>query len=90
MQVQNDTAKLLNIENLHVMATHRNDWTKSQENQTISQIAIGRRKCFFATCCGIAELLRLNKIHAGRKQGNEDLKYVVNIQDKFNIFVHMS
>lgn len=28
MQVQKDTAKFLNIKNLHAMATHRNDWTK--------------------------------------------------------------
>jgi hypothetical protein len=28
MSVQNDPAKLLNIKNLHAMATHRNDWTK--------------------------------------------------------------
>jgi hypothetical protein len=46
MQVQKDTAKLLNIKNLHAMATHRNDWTKNQESQTICQRAIGRRKSF--------------------------------------------
>lgn len=28
MQVQKDTAKFLNIKNLHTMATHSNDWTK--------------------------------------------------------------
>jgi len=63
---------------------------KNQESQTISQRAIGRSKSFFDSCCGTAELLRLKKIHAGRQQGNEDLKYVVNIKDIFNIFVHMS
>jgi len=45
MQVQ-DPAKLLNIKNLHATATHRNEWTKNQESQTISQRAIGRRKSF--------------------------------------------
>jgi hypothetical protein len=31
MQVQKNPAKLLNIKNLHAMATHRNDWTKKLE-----------------------------------------------------------
>jgi hypothetical protein len=46
------------------------------------------KKKIFDACCGKAKLLTLKKIHADRKQGNEDLKYVVNINNKFNIFVH--
>jgi len=89
MQVQKDTAKLLNIKNLHAMATHRNDWTKKPGKPNNLPKSHRKKKKFFDSCCGTAELLRLKKIHRGRKQGNEDLKYVVNIKDKFN-FVHMS
>jgi len=49
-----------------------------------------KKKKFFDACCGKAEFLTLKEIHVHRKQGNEDLKCVVNIKDKFNIFVHMS
>ena len=90
MKVRKDPAKLLNTKNLHEMATHRYDWTKKLEKPNNQPKSHRKKKKFFDACCGKAELLRLKKIHAGRKKGNEDLKYVINIKYKFNIFVHMS
>ena len=75
------------------MTTYRNNWTKkkkNQEGQKNEPKSHRKKKTFLDACCGKPELLRLQKTHAGRKQGNENLKYVVNIKDKFNIFVQMS